>query len=74
MIDIVTMLVNKFFRSCFLSDLYRAACAARDWADVLHGTRAQAGVNSLKCPHCYVSALTAQASPDHSDSNTSECE
>ena len=74
MIDIVTMLVNKFFRSCFLSDLFRAARA-----DVLHVTRArpspaQAGVNSLKCPHCYVSALTAQASPDHSDSNTSECE
>ena len=62
MIDIVTMLVNKFFRSCFLSsDLFRAAWAARDWADVLHVTRAQAGagVNSLKCPHCVVSALTA---------------
>lgn len=38
MIDIVTMLVNKFFRSCFLSDLFRAA---RDFADVLHVTRAQ---------------------------------
>ena len=36
MIDIVTMLVNKFFRSCFLSELFRAA-----GADVLRVTRAR---------------------------------